>query len=413
MNAQISRKRIISLQIILNILLIVLCYSSCIECLGVFSKQNILHHRQQHQLKTPHDMLHRSGEILTENIVYDGNFHASTVTPYENHPSHERLMPVEEKPKADVAAHFHNSHKNINKRWKNSSNGKNKIMRGRKYVRKMNRRFLMNDKKSLIQSDINIFNRPNIKNKSEVPNEITKSKLTVAQLNEINSSAMSAFEENYSDSSNLTFHNKISHHRLSNSREEIMRDESTDEVYDKMPIINYDNIRNRRESSGDVHHHKQQLHYHQPILRFLPSRNSNNNRQKRKKYCSARDPKTLAFEAPTVFEGKIKSMTSDRQANFSATLEILKVHKRQPGFALPRQVRLQFAYRNSSECDIYREEFRHRGFVRDELEQGKVYYLFVKQISLGNFTILGQPVRKNNRTLHEVADGVSEKYGEF
>lgn len=143
------------------------------------------------------------------------------------------------------------------------------------------------------------------------------------------------------------------------------------------------------------------------------SNRNNNNRQRRRRYCSARDPRTLAFEAPTVFEGKIKSMTPDRQANFSATVEILKVYKQQANFTLPRQVRLQFAYKNASECDIYREEFRHRGFVRDELEQGKIYFLFVKQISLGNFTILGQPIKKISRTAKDVEIGVSEKYGEY
>lgn len=193
---------------------------------------------------------------------------------------------------------------------------------------------------------------------------------------------------------------KIKNLNIKNNHNDDSIDEKI-EIYNNLPtLVNSDNIRYRRESQ----------HSRQPILRFLPV-NRNPNRQKRKKYCSARDPKTLAFEAPTVFEGKIKSMTSDRQANFSATLEIVKVYKQQNGFALPRQVRLQFAYRNSSECDIYREEFRHRGFVRDELEQGKIYFLFVKQISLGNFTILGQPIRKLNRTLNEVMKGVNEKYG--
>jgi protein vein len=157
--------------------------------------------------------------------------------------------------------------------------------------------------------------------------------------------------------------------------------------------------RNRRESR-----------FHHPTV--PPQQHRNRDRQRRRRYCSARDPRTLAFEAPTVFEGKIKSMTPDRQANFSVTVEILKVHKQQANFTLPRQVRLQFAYRNASECDIYREEFRHRGFVRDELEQGKIYFLFVKQISLGNFTILGQPIKKISRTAKDVEIGVSERYGE-
>lgn len=171
--------------------------------------------------------------------------------------------------------------------------------------------------------------------------------------------------------------------------------------------------RNRRDSR---YHHEQQPQMQQLQL-SSQSVNINNagnrSRRGRKRYCSARDAKTLAFEAPTVFEGKIKSMTTDRQANFSVTIEILRAYKQQASLTLPRQVRLQFAYKNVSECDIYREEFRHRGFVRDELEQGKIYFLFVKQISLGNFTILGQPIRKNSRTAKDIEIGVSEKYGEY
>ncbi|XP_055620994.1 protein vein isoform X2 [Toxorhynchites rutilus septentrionalis] len=130
-----------------------------------------------------------------------------------------------------------------------------------------------------------------------------------------------------------------------------------------------------------------------------------------RRYCSARDPATLAFDAPVVFEGKVKSMSSDRRANFSVTFEIVTIHKKHTKFYLPNNVRLQFSYRNFSECDIYRETYRERGIVREELEQGKVYFLFVKQIDLGNFTILGQPIRKTRRTTSGVLEGVSETYG--
>lgn len=132
-----------------------------------------------------------------------------------------------------------------------------------------------------------------------------------------------------------------------------------------------------------------------------------------RRYCSARDPATLAFDAPIVFEGKVKSMSSDRRANFSVTFELVAVHKKYTKFYLPSNVRLQFSYRNNSECDIYRETYRERGIVREELEQGKVYFLFVKQIDVGNFTILGQPIRKTRRTTNGVLEGVSEKYGEY
>lgn len=179
-----------------------------------------------------------------------------------------------------------------------------------------------------------------------------------------------------------------------------------DTLHDIMVNISVASNRNRRDSR----YHQQQQ---QPPQASHNGNSVNRYRQRRRRYCSARDPKTLAFEAPTVFEGKIKSMTTDRQANFSVTIEILKIYKQQANFTLPRQVRLQFAYKNTSECDIYREEFRHRGFVRDELEQGKIYFLFVKQISLGNFTILGQPIKKISRTAKDVEIGVSEKYGEY
>lgn len=221
---------------------------------------------------------------------------------------------------------------------------------------------------------------------------------------------------NINNLKHLINHNIITHHngnnKLSYKLNATGDDEERHQLYETlneiMANISVASNRNRRESRF----------HHQQLPSSLPQHNSNSvnrsnrDRQRRRRYCSARDPRTLAFEAPTVFEGKIKSMTPDRQANFSVTVEILKVHKQQANFTLPRQVRLQFAYKNASECDIYREEFRHRGFVRDELEQGKIYFLFVKQISLGNFTILGQPIKKISRTAKDVELGVSERYGE-
>lgn len=135
----------------------------------------------------------------------------------------------------------------------------------------------------------------------------------------------------------------------------------------------------------------------------------------RRRYCSARDVATLAFEAPTVFEGKVKSMSADRRHNFSVTFEVVATHKEQPLLVLPPLVRLQFEQRNSSgECDIYREQLRPRGFVR-ELESGRVYLLFVEQQrgDIGNFSILGRPVRRTAKTLNETLAGVRATYGEW
>lgn len=220
-------------------------------------------------------------------------------------------------------------------------------------------------------------------------------------------------QHNHHNSNKLNF--KINTTSSSNDHHHNRREELYETLSEIMANISVASNRNRRESRF---HHQQHLQMpsssptlqHNSVSR---TNNNNNNRPRRRRYCSARDPRTLAFEAPTVFEGKIKSMTPDRQANFSVTVEILKVYKQQANFTLPRQVRLQFAYKNASECDIYREDFRHRGFVRDELEQGKIYFLFVKQISLGNFTILGQPIKKISRTAKDVEIGVSEKYGEY
>lgn len=134
----------------------------------------------------------------------------------------------------------------------------------------------------------------------------------------------------------------------------------------------------------------------------------------RRRFCSARDVATLAYEAPTVFEGKVKSMSADRRHNFSVTFEVLFTHKAQPRLKLPRLVRLQFEQRNTSgECDIYREQLRPRGFVRD-LEQGRIYLLFVEQQrgDIGNFSILGRPVRRSEKSFKEMQMGVKTTYGE-
>lgn len=156
--------------------------------------------------------------------------------------------------------------------------------------------------------------------------------------------------------------------------------------------------RSRRDSGG-----RKFRSHHQP---------ANQPHLQKKRFCSARDPATLAFEAPTVFEGKVKSMSSDRRNNFSVTFEVINKTKHHNGWELPKNVRLQFAYRNNTECDIYREEFRERGFLKKPLELGKLYFLFVKQVDLGNFTILGVPLKKNNHTIRGVLKGVSDNYGE-
>lgn len=172
--------------------------------------------------------------------------------------------------------------------------------------------------------------------------------------------------------------------------------------------------RNRRESISKLKS-ANAMSRHSPFSysRIDGQSFGNGNAARPRRFCTARDPTTLAFEAPTVFEGKVRSMSSDRRRNFSVTFEVKEIYKRQIGLKLPSLVRLKFTYKNSSECDIYRESFRPIGHVRDELEPGKLYILFVNQIDLGNFTILGQPVKLTRKTVMDVRTGVADIYGEF
>ncbi|KFB43260.1 AGAP007110-PA-like protein [Anopheles sinensis] len=164
--------------------------------------------------------------------------------------------------------------------------------------------------------------------------------------------------------------------------------------------------RNRRDSvvPGTRQH---------PSIRPGQRRNGAGGGGGQRRYCSARDPATLAFEAPIVCEAKVKSM-SDRRPIFAATFEILALHKqptkgrRLQGFT----VRLQFNLTTTNDCDIFRGKFRERGFVREELELGKVYFLFLKpNARYTNFTILGQPIRKTKRSESGVLQGVNPNYG--
>ncbi|XP_075161185.1 membrane-bound neuregulin protein vein isoform X2 [Haematobia irritans] len=177
----------------------------------------------------------------------------------------------------------------------------------------------------------------------------------------------------------------------------------------------------QQQQDHQQQHHQQYYHNRNPHRHYHHHQQHNNLRHQhlrqkhQRRYCSARDPAQLAFEAPTVFEGKIVSMTPDRRMNFSATVEVREVFKQQIGYRLQKYLRLQFAYRNSSgECDIYREQLRPRGLVKgDTIEPGRIYLLFVQQIDIGNFTILGQPIRKTKRAIEAVRNAVSENYAQL
>lgn len=136
-----------------------------------------------------------------------------------------------------------------------------------------------------------------------------------------------------------------------------------------------------------------------------------NKKRKKRRYCSAQDPSALAFEAPTVIEAKIKSRSSDRRYNFSVTFEHIKTYKHDPGYSIPKNFRLTFINSNRTVCNIYKEDYRERGLVKRPLNLSGHYFLFLKQLDLGNFTILGSPIPKDVNSERAVKHSVRNRHG--
>lgn len=148
-------------------------------------------------------------------------------------------------------------------------------------------------------------------------------------------------------------------------------------------------------------------------MTFRNRRDSRLSRRKKKRYCSAQDPQVLAFEAPTVIEAKVRSRSNNRSSNYSVVFEHIKTYKHDPGFSIPNFVRLNFVNRNKTVCNIFNEEFRDVGFVRRSPDIGGHYILFLKQLDLGNFTILGAPIVWDDKVEKAVIRAVSNNYGEY
>ncbi|XP_014207049.1 protein vein [Copidosoma floridanum] len=148
-----------------------------------------------------------------------------------------------------------------------------------------------------------------------------------------------------------------------------------------------------------------------------------------REWCPDMDVANRAYLAPTVFEGKARSMSSARKpgSNYAVTFEVRQVYKSQPGF-LPLQkndsVRLHFrdkaAPGKSTLCGqeaVARGttggggqqektgDFSGAGVVRANIKRGKVYLVFVNRVGPRNFTILGEPVirsKKNEQAVQAV-----------
>ncbi|XP_034938403.1 protein vein isoform X2 [Chelonus insularis] len=156
-------------------------------------------------------------------------------------------------------------------------------------------------------------------------------------------------------------------------------------------------------------------------------------------WCPDMDVGNRAFLAPTVFEGKVRSMSSSRKpgSNYAVTFEVKQVYKSQAGFQPLRKndsVRLHFRDKSdkrngsggrSSLCrneDTDGQTTNHRlhtgvnqqyglhqsdhsKVVRADIKRGKVYLVFVNRVGPRNFTILGEPVirsKKNEQAVQAV-----------
>ncbi|XP_043272159.1 pro-neuregulin-2, membrane-bound isoform isoform X2 [Venturia canescens] len=138
-------------------------------------------------------------------------------------------------------------------------------------------------------------------------------------------------------------------------------------------------------------------------------------------WCPDMDIGNRAFLAPTVFEGKARSMSSLRKpgSNYAVTFEVKQVYKSQSGFQ-PLQkndsVRLHFrdkaAPGKSTLCNNVSNGNSRQpqldnasGVVRANIKRGKVYLVFVNRVGSRNFTILGEPVirsKKNEQAVQAV-----------
>ncbi|XP_076281894.1 membrane-bound neuregulin protein vein isoform X4 [Lasioglossum baleicum] len=150
-------------------------------------------------------------------------------------------------------------------------------------------------------------------------------------------------------------------------------------------------------------------------------------------WCPDMDVGNRAYLAPTVFEGKARSMSSARKpgSNYAVTFEVKQVYKSQPGFP-PLQkndsVRLHFrdksapgkstvcAYDNDGSQQQQQQQQQQQrdnqsGVVRANIKRGKVYLVFVNRVGPRNFTILGEPVIRSKKNEQAVQAVVRPDYG--
>lgn len=150
-------------------------------------------------------------------------------------------------------------------------------------------------------------------------------------------------------------------------------------------------------------------------------RKGRNKERRGQNWCPDADIGNRAFLAPTVFEGKARSMSSARKpgSNYAVTFEVKQVYKSQPGFqplVKNDSVRLHFRDKvpgKSTMCagSDSGQEDGQAGFVRANIKRGKVYLVFVSRVGPRNFTILGEPMIRSKKNAQAVQAVVRPDYG--
>lgn len=150
-------------------------------------------------------------------------------------------------------------------------------------------------------------------------------------------------------------------------------------------------------------------------------RQSRNKERRGQNWCPDADIGNRAFLAPTVFEGKARSMSSLRKpgSNYAVTFEVKQVYKSQPGFQpllKNDSVRLHFRDKvpgKSTLCgsDASGQMDGQSGMVRANIKRGKVYLVFVSRVGPRNFTILGEPMIRSKKNAQAVQAVIRPDYG--
>ncbi|XP_046753033.1 protein vein isoform X2 [Diprion similis] len=148
-------------------------------------------------------------------------------------------------------------------------------------------------------------------------------------------------------------------------------------------------------------------------------RQGRNKERRGQNWCPDVDVGNRAYLAPTVFEGKARSMSSARkpESNYAVTFEVKRVYKSQSGFqplVKNDSVRLHFRDKmpgKSTSCENSGiGGLSAPGVVQANIKRGKVYLVFVSRVGPRNFTILGEPIIRSKKNAQAVQAVVRPDY---